>query len=128
MMRQKVTLVAAVLVLLAGCAAAQAQQVATVDIGFTFMAAGAELPPGKYRLVQTDANSIAIRREESNTKAIEMPVITILARLDTHQFPELVFDKVNGVVSLSEIWFAGTDGYLVLATKGEHEHQLLQSK
>jgi hypothetical protein len=55
-------------------------------------------------------------------------VLTILARLDTHQFPELVFDKVNGVVSLSEIWFAGTDGYLVLATKGEHEHQLLQSK
>ena len=128
MTRQKATFVAIVLMLLAGCASAQAQQVATVSIGFPSLAAGTALPAGKYRIVQTNADSIAIRQEGSNTKAIEMPVITILARRDKDQFPELVFDKANGALSLSEIWFAGTDGYLVLATKGPHEHQVLQSK
>jgi hypothetical protein len=128
MTRRTFTLVTAAVALLAGCAFAQAQQVATVDIGFTFVVAGTALPPGTYRIVQTDDNSIAIRREASNTKAIEMPVITILGRRDADRFPELVFDKVSGVVSLSEIWFADSDGYLVLATKGPHEHVILQSK
>ena len=56
-----------------------------------------------------------------------VPILTQLAGAmhTTPQDAHVVFDVVDGTHYLSEIWMPGEDGYLVLATKGKHEHRLI---
>ena len=37
----------------------------------------------------------------------------------------LVFDKVGEAYTLSEIWFPGTDGYMLNILKEQHEHRVV---
>jgi len=57
-----------------------------------------------------------------------MAVITRLGRHDKDAEPELVFDKVAGAMHLSEVWFPGQDGLLLLGTGETHEHHVLRSR
>jgi len=63
----------------------------------------------------------------ADSASVVIPVITSLGRRDANKVPELVFDKLNGGLYLSEIWLPGKDGLLVLATKEAHEHQVLRA-
>ncbi len=54
-----------------------------------------------------------------------MTALTGLGRHDKDVDTELVFDKIGGKFLLSEVWFPGRDGYLLLATKDAHEHAVV---
>jgi hypothetical protein len=54
-----------------------------------------------------------------------IPVITMLGRHDQDPDAEFVFDKIDGKAVLSEVWPPLKDGFLLLATKGPHEHAVV---
>jgi hypothetical protein len=118
---------AVVLALLAGAGLAQAQEKVTADIGFKFMAGSVAMAPGKYNIERVANGAISVRDAAGKVSAI-LPTITTLGRHDTHTQTELVFDVVGATTSLSEVWFGGLDGVLVLATKEGHKHQVVDVK
>ena len=129
MRHQKFTLAVTMLALLVGCAFAQAQAKATVDIKFKFIAGTAAMAPGNYNIEQMSTGSVSIREAGGGKSSAVLPIITVLGRHDNDQFPELVFDLLPDGPHLSEVWFSGgVDGMLVLATKEPHKHQVLQAK
>jgi hypothetical protein len=115
-------------VLLAGIVAlatpVSAQSVARADIGFSFVAAGKEFPAGTYEFEVT-APGIVLRPQGGKMAPVVMAVITRLGRHDTDTDTELIFDKVDGQLRLSEVWLGTSDGYLVLNTPVDHEHRVL---
>lgn len=126
MTRHRFMLTGTVFLVLAGCAVAQAQT-ATVDIKSAFFVGGRAMPAGTYRIEQTGSGEVVLQGGATDSASVVMPVITVLGRLSSDKSPELVFDKVNGGLYLSEIWLPGRDGLLVLATKEAHEHQVLRA-
>ena len=117
-----VTIAALVVALAAGGAIAYAQTM-TADISFPFVAGGKDMPAGKYTIEQLAAGPIVLKGA-TGTSGI-LPVITTLGRHDLDRDPEFVFDKVGGKLVLSEVWFPGKDGMLLVATKGPHEHAVV---
>ncbi len=118
------TVMAVVLTLVAGGTLAYAQT-ANVDITFAFTAGGKQFPAGKYTIEATGGGPLVLRSVSSTTVSVLMPSITRLGRHDTDTDPELVFDKLPDGLYLSEVWFPGRDGYLLLGTKEQHEHRIL---
>jgi hypothetical protein len=120
--RVQVGIAALVLAVVAGGALAHAQPAAVVNIGFAFMAGGKSMPAGKYDIQVTSGGPVLLRGPSSQ---VLMPVMTRLGRRDNDREPELVFDNVGGALHLSEVWFPGSDGYLLLGTKEQHDHTVL---
>jgi hypothetical protein len=115
-------------VLAMGGGVAYAQK-AAVDIDFKFVFAGKAMPAGSYTVERIPNGPIGIRSAGPGGAAgalQTMPIVSRLGRHDADQMPELVFDKVGGEVHLSEVWFPGEDGYLLLGTKEQHDHQVLR--
>lgn len=107
---------------------AAAQETAVVaKVPFAFNAGKQALPAGDYE-VRLDQSNEAVRVMSLTTKKeFFVPFVTRLAA-PVHSEPtgaHLVFDKVGNVYTLSEIWWPATDGILVHATKGPHEHHVL---
>jgi hypothetical protein len=102
---------------------AHAQNRATVKIDFAFVAANQAMEPGAYEIEAT-GNEL-ILRSASRKAAVVMTVLTRLGRHDNDADAELVFDKVGGKLLLSEFWYPGADGCLVLATPTEHQHRVI---
>ncbi|MCL5743400.1 MAG: hypothetical protein M1541_05655 [Acidobacteria bacterium] len=115
------------LILLAVLFAYGQPMVVKARIPFAFTVEGKVLPAGQYEFTP-NINSDAIRVVGSGkgTGALAM-VITMLsgAMHTTPQDAHIVFDKVGNTYTLSEIWEPTGDGYLVHATKGKHEHQVV---
>jgi hypothetical protein len=134
MKHQKFMLISAVFALLAGSALAQAQQTFTADINFKFMAGTRAMAPAKYNIARQMNGEITIRdvtgkaSDAAGKSGAVLTSITSLGRHDTDKMPELVFDVLADGPHLSEVWFPGVDGALVLATKEPHKHQVLQVK
>jgi hypothetical protein len=116
-----VTIAALIVAFVMGGAMAYAQRI-TTTIEFPFVAGGKDMPAGKYTLEVTPSFTVILK---GPTDTVLLPVITSLGRHDRDADPEVVFDKVDGKVLLSEIWMPDKDGLLVLATKGPHEHAVL---
>jgi hypothetical protein len=123
-MRNRVLGMLAVLVM-AGAAVAYAQAIgaANVQIGFPFTVAGKDLPAGKYSVEVTEAGVVTVKGPGGVSQSLA--AITTLGRHDKDPDPELVFDKVGGKNLLSEVWFPGNEGFLLLATKGAHQHAVV---
>jgi len=119
-----VTIAALVVVFLVGGAMAYAQRTETAEIGFPFVAAGKEMAAGKYIIEASLAYKPVLLKGPTGNVA-RLQVITLLGRHDRDAGPELVFDKVDGKLVLSEIWLSGGDGFLVFGTKGPHEHAVV---
>jgi hypothetical protein len=135
MRHREFTFVLAALALLAGSGLAQAQQKFVASVDFKFIAGSRAMAPGKYNIARDNTGSITIRdvtgkaSDEAGKSGSVLVAITSLGRHDTHQMPELVFDKLPDGLHLSEVWFGGgADGTLVLATKEPHGHQVLEVK
>jgi hypothetical protein len=102
---------------------AYAQTTVKAQITFPFTVEGKALPAGQY--VFTLQESGDVFRVAGEGKDVMANVITRLGG-DMRSAPKgthLVFDKVGELYLLSEIWVPGTDGYLLLATKGLHAHK-----
>lgn len=102
---------------------------AKAKIDFPFTAGGKVLPAGQYEFVR-DATAPVFNVQGEGKNFVVAQVITRLAGA-MHTTPEdahLVFDKVGDTYFLSEIWVPGEDGYMILATKGQHEHKVVNVK
>ena len=110
----------------AGPSYAQAVQV-SVDIPFAFQAAGKTLPPGHYDFREaSDAESIRVTGNAKGAEVLVPTLTRMAAEIHGHASDShAVFDVVNGVYTLSEIWESGFDGFLVHATKGPHKHHVI---
>jgi hypothetical protein len=116
--------VAAVVMVFNVLGRAQRGQVATVPIGFPFAVGTTDLPAGTYT-VTTISPSGEIQIKGSGGTAQTIAVVSHLARHDKDPGPELVFDKIGGRNVLSEVWFPGEDGFLLLLTKEPHQHAVV---
>ena len=125
-MKTKIMAAAGIFALLAGMSLYGQQPTINAKIDFSFTVEGKVLPPGQYEFRRdTEAKVFRVQGEGKNGA-----LANILTRLagDMHTTPQdshLVFDVVDGTYMLSEIWYPGEDGYLVLATKGKHEHKVV---
>jgi hypothetical protein len=104
-----------------GGAVAQAQM-ASVNIDFPFVAAGKSMPAGKYTVTATGNGPVLLKGASGQ---VTLSVITRLGRHDKDAEPELVFDKLESGLHLSEVWMPGEDGYLLLGTKETHGHTVV---
>jgi len=115
--------VAFLLLLIVGAGVIYAQTSIRTDIPFQFYAGEKVMPAGKYEIVKNAAGPIMLIGP-SNARVM-MSVLTYLGRHDFDAEPELIFDKLNGQMHLSEVWLPGQDGYLLLGTKEQHDHEVL---
>ena len=122
-MRQSVLVFVVVLFVLGVSVVAFAQQAATVDIPFPFIAGTTEMPAGRYQIKQSDpaANNLSIRRMDNNN-TIQVPVLTRISdRGETTA--QVVFDKTEDKNYLSEVYIPGIDGFHLQGAPGKHTHR-----
>lgn len=97
---------------------------------FEFLAgvSGKPLPRGAYEFdISREEDKITIHGSKG-VIARDLILTTLAAPSHrTAELPRLVFDKVGDVYALSEVWEPGSDGLLVRATRGKHDHQTVQA-
>jgi hypothetical protein len=120
--RAFVTIAVFVIAFVVGGAAAYGQTV-SADIGFPFVAGDKAMAAGKYSVEVTAGGQVTLTGPDRSR--VLLPVITMLGRHDKDADNEFVFDKIDAKLVLSEVWMAGKDGLLLVATKGPHEHAVL---
>ena len=123
-----------VVLLVAGAASTFAQ--ATFKIPFKFQAGGKKLPAGDYTVMKTAEGQLTLRQEATG-KDIPVPFTERIAQPKPPLTePQLVFDEVGDfepsyteyftVYIVSEVWFAGEDGFRVHTTKGAHQAKVVK--
>jgi hypothetical protein len=126
--RTLITASAVALMMLAGSRPAQAQVHYDFTVPFNFVANGRAFTAGQYILVPNDNESMLIlEAKDPKNGAVPLPVETRLAESKSLNEPEVVFDKLNGQLYVSELLVPGDDGYLFLATKAKHTHESLKA-
>ena len=121
--------------LVAGATSTFAQ--ATFKIPFKFQAGGKKLPAGDYTLIKAAEGQLTLRQDATG-KEIPVPFTERIAQpAPPVAEPQLVFDEVGDfepsyteyftVYILSEVWFAGEDGFRVHTTKGAHQTKVVKS-
>jgi hypothetical protein len=101
------------------------------DIPFEFHAGKETLPSGTYSFTFNDSSDdVSVARIGTIPRAgrhdVRLPVVT---RLGAHSSPDegtLVFDKLNGVRTLSEVWIPLIDGILVHIIPEKHTHEIVR--
>jgi hypothetical protein len=96
--------------ILVGSQPAYAQTRYDFKVPFSFVANGRTFPAGQYPKDGT----------------VVLPVETRIAERKALAEPEIVFDKLNGQLFVSELLVPGDDGYLLLVTKAKHTHESLK--
>ena len=125
-MKTKIMLTMSLIALLAVTSGYGQQSSVKAKIDFPFTVEGKVLPAGDYEFVR-DTSALVFRVTSEGKDRALVPVVTRLAG-ETHttmQDAHVVFDKVGDTCSLSEIWIPGEDGYMLLITKGKHEHKVV---
>jgi hypothetical protein len=99
-----------------------------VDVPFAFMAKDTEMPAGRYEIRPEGDMTRLVIRSTSGSGAAMVPVIERLADTGAKE-PKVVFDKVEGKRTLSELHMPGMDGFLVgIAKGGKETHDVLPGK
>ena len=130
------TLVVLAFAVTAGSTVAYAQM--TVKIPFKFEAGGKPFPAGEYWIGQDARGSITLRQGPKGTE-VSVPFIKKLPQPKPPlEQPQLVFDMVGNFEPsyteyvtdyvLSEVWFQGADGFLVMATQGAHQQKTIKGQ
>ena len=97
----------------------------SVDIPFSFIVKGKEMPAGKYE-IRTEGDANLAIKGASGTALV--PVMERLADTGGKE-PKVVFDKTeDGKVFLSEVHIPGADGYLVSIAGGKEKHVTVSGK
>jgi hypothetical protein len=125
-MKMKIIPKTAVLILMIGFAVACAYAGdLTVTINQPFKAAGKSYPAGHYRiLADPDSDHINLLNLDRNTD----DAIKFITRLSPRegQSGEVVFDKIDNDLFLTEIYIIGMDGFFFQATPGKHKHLIVK--
>ncbi len=98
----------------------------TVQIPFDFSVGAKVLPAGQYRVLEGDPGMVLIERLGPSKTSVFAPILTRLAAQPNQGAAQLVFDKIGNSYTLSEVWFAGFDGYLIATTTQKHEHAIVK--
>jgi len=105
-----------------------AADILKADVPFPFQVEGKTLPAGAYDFkIDTSADTVQVESSAPGAGAVAL-IITRLAappHPGSNEHAHIVFDKVGTTYTLSELWEPGTDGVLVHATKGKHEHRVI---
>ncbi len=127
-MRKQIVTAVAVGVFALGLAVstAWASGAISVNIPFSFMVKGKEMPAGQYEIrAEGDETKLIVRG--GGTTAV-VPVIERLADTGAKE-PKIVFDKIlNGTAVLSEVHMPGRDGFLVGVATARESHVTLTGK
>ena len=92
------------------------------EVPHDFVVGGTTMPAGTYFLEREQANPpmITLRNDSGEGSAI-MHVTSTVERAGMDQRDvKLVFDKSESSLELSEVWFAGQDGFKVCAAVDAH--------
>lgn len=118
--------------LVAGAALAAAP--ADFKVPFGIRAAGKNLAAGDYAVAKTAEGGLVLK-QVSTGKEVPLPLLERIKAEAPAAEPRLVFDEVGDfapsyteyitVYVLSEVWFAGEDGYRVHLTKGAHKTKVV---
>ena len=127
-MKARLLLIAGMAVLLLtwpGIGHAQMMIGARANIPFPFIVKGTTLPAGQYNFLPgEDEQSIEIVPANKG-KATEAVIMTRLSVREGagNEDSHLVFDKIGDKYTLSELWIADMDGFLLNASNAKHTHQ-----
>ena len=122
--RMLLTIVSAALVVLGVSQAASAQARYDFKMANSFVANGKALAAGNYVLSVNSADDVVtLAPADTKGDAVMLPVQTRMSEPKGQTGPEVVFDKLDGQLYLSELLVRGRDGYLLLVTKGKHTHE-----
>jgi len=127
-MRKQIVTAAAVGVLALGLAVstAWASGAISVNIPFSFMVKGKEMPAGQYQILAEAGQTKLVVKGTSVT--VLVPVIERLADTGAKE-PKIVFDKIlNGTAVLSEVHIPGEDGFLVGVSTARETHVVVTGK
>jgi hypothetical protein len=97
------------------------------NIPFAFSAAGKQFPAGQYDILR-DSGAKAFKIASADGKNSAMVMILTRTAGAIHNTPadaHVVFDKLGDKYTLAELWFPGTDGYMLNTLKEQHEHRVL---
>jgi hypothetical protein len=122
--RTLLTIFAAAFVALGVSQVASAQTQYDFKIANSFVANGKTFAPGTYTFSANPAGDV-ITVEPKDTKG-STALLTVETRISERKAltePEVVFDKLNGQLLVSELLVPGEDGYLLLVTKAKHTHE-----
>jgi hypothetical protein len=115
---------AVALFMLAGSVPARAQNQFVFDLPFSFIANGRTFTAGQYTLVPNDQQDVlTLTGKDPKAGGVLLPVETRISGSDRVSDTEIVFDKLNGKLYVSELLVPGEDGYVFLVTKAQHTHQ-----
>jgi hypothetical protein len=126
--KTKIGLLLGILVLMTGVSLMAGQSLPEVKakIDFSFSVEGKVLPPGQYDFKRNIQAEVFRVQGEGKNAALAKIITRVSGEIHTTlQDAHLVFDIVNGEYMLSEIWVPGEDGYVLLTTKGKHEHKVI---
>ncbi len=111
---------------------------ATFKLPFKFQAGGKKLPAGDYTVMKAVEGQLTLRQDATG-KEFPVPFTERLAQPNPPVAePRLVFDEVGDfepsyteyftVYILSEVWFAGENGFRVHTTKGAHQTKVVKGE
>ena len=85
------------------------------------------MPAGKYNVEQQSVNPPLLNFKDDSGKSCAL--VSTITRLSQdprgNKESRLVFDRIDDCNHLSEIWFAGSDGFLVRGTSEHHVHDIV---
>jgi hypothetical protein len=122
--RIAITLTGLALALLVSLPAHAQQPAFDFKVPFDFVAAGRTFKAGEYVLASnSDEQVFALEPKNAAGDRVLLPVETRIAANSAVREPQVVFDRANGRLSVSELLLPDGDGYLFLITKGKHTHE-----
>jgi len=101
------------------------------EVPFAFHVGSKTLPAGAYQFkIDREADVVTVSSDQPRSSTDVLIVTSLAARPHStgENHAHLVFDKVGNTYTLSELWEPGSDGVLVHATKGKHEHHVIHIK
>jgi hypothetical protein len=125
--RMFLTIASAAFLALGVSHAASAQDRYAFKIPNSFVANGKAFAAGDYDLsVNLASEVITLQSKAAKGGAAMLPVETRVAERKPLAEPEVVFDKLNGQLYLSELLVPGEDGYVLYVNKAKHTHESLK--
>jgi hypothetical protein len=125
--RTLITAAAVALAMLVGSQPAHAQERFEFKVPFNFVANGKAFTPGQYVLAVNETQDVVtLESRDAKGGGALLSVETRISRRKPLAEPEVVFDKLNGQLYVTELLVPGEDGYLMLVTKAKHTHESLK--
>ena len=106
-----------------------AQHLVKADVPFTVHVGAKALPAGAYEFkIDRGSETVTVHGTQGADSVIAFMTTLGVEQHTTATDAHLVFDKVGSTYTLSEVWEPGLEGILLYATKGKHQHEIINEK